>query len=79
MRVKTCPTVSNGSSTGRAPIHVRIITTLMKNQNKIFEAGCGAIVRNIPFCENGRMARIKIDIRRATTPPSLFGIERKIA
>lgn len=28
---------------------------------------------------NGRKARIRIDKIRATTPPSLFGIERRIA
>lgn len=27
----------------------------------------------------GTMARIRIDITRARTPPSLFGIERRIA
>jgi hypothetical protein len=25
------------------------------------------------------MAKIKIDIKRATTPPNLFGIDRRIA
>lgn len=28
---------------------------------------------------NGRRARIKIERIRASTPPSLFGIERRIA
>lgn len=28
---------------------------------------------------NGRKARIRIDRTKATTPPSLFGMERRIA
>lgn len=36
-------------------------------------------LRCFEVCRNGRRAKIKIDRTRATTPPSLLGIERKMA
>lgn len=36
-------------------------------------------LRCFDVCRNGRKARIRMDKTRATTPPSLFGIERRIA
>jgi hypothetical protein len=34
---------------------------------------------NFKFIVNGRVKIIKIDMRRAVTPPSLLGIDRKMA
>lgn len=31
------------------------------------------------MCEKGRISRIKIAVNMATTPPSLFGIDRRMA
>lgn len=36
-------------------------------------------LRCLEVCRSGRRARIKIDRTRATTPPSLLGMERRIA
>lgn len=36
-------------------------------------------VRCFEVCRNGRKARTRIDRTRATTPPNLLGIERKMA
>lgn len=37
------------------------------------------MLRCFDVWSNGMMARIRMDRTRATTPPSLFGIERRIA
>ncbi len=36
-------------------------------------------LRCFEVCRNGRKAKIRIDKIRATTPPSLLGMERRIA
>jgi hypothetical protein len=68
-----------GISTGLAPSQVRIIRLLINTQNTIL-----FIVRNfilLTLNENikGIIANIARDISNPNTPPSLLGIERKIA
>lgn len=77
--MKICPMFSYGGSTGCDPIHVRMITTFAKLQNAIFDMGLGDSVRARFFCVIGKIIRIRIDTMRATTPPSLLGIERRMA
>lgn len=36
-------------------------------------------LRCFDVCKTGTTIKIKIDMRRAITPPSLLGIDRKIA
>jgi hypothetical protein len=77
--VKICPVKMNGSSTGRAPIHVNIITILIKSQKVICFKGKNWVPRSLSFGRNGIINKIETDKTRAITPPSLLGIERRIA
>jgi len=74
--VKVFPTDSNGGSTGLAPIHVSTKKILTNDQNFNFEAGLNLFVF---IFISGRIKNTKIDDNRATTPPNLDGIERRIA
>jgi len=76
--LNTCPIVSNGYSTGFAPIHVNTIKydTIVQNIN--LKNGLYFDVLILNFL-NGRIIIIKIDRRRAITPPNLLGIDRRIA
>lgn len=48
-------------------------------QNRIWEKGRKVIVRCLDLCRKGIRNRINTEAARASTPPSLFGIERRIA
>jgi len=76
--LNTCPIVSNGYSTGFAPIHVNTMKYDTIIQNSVLKEGLYFEVLILNFL-NGRIIIIKIDKRRATTPPSLLGIDRRIA
>jgi hypothetical protein len=77
--VKTCPTSSYGASTGFLPIHIR----MMKVAHNVQKVVCRYTLNLLDFIEGlrkkGRKYRIQILIASATTPPSLLGIERRIA
>jgi len=73
--VYTCPICSKGVSTGLAPIHVKIKITLTITQNFIFDCILNFVVIFFVFI---RMAKIRMDITRAITPPNFDGIERRI-
>ena len=68
-----------GCSTGMPPIHVRINMSATRTQNNSCEAGRNVSPRCLEVCMIGTTIRTRIDERRANTPPSLFGIDRKIA
>jgi len=72
------PIVSNGYSTGFAPIHVKTINEDLIDQNISLDFMFILLDNNILFL-NGRIMITMIDIINAITPPSLFGIERKMA
>jgi len=73
--LKICPIASNGSSTGFAPIQVKITRIAARDQNFIFLKGLNFDLVSL-FTDT---AKIKIEARRAMTPPSFEGIERRIA
>lgn len=73
------PMMMNGCSTGCPPIHVRVNRSATKIQNKHWLIGRNIRLRWADVCSIGKRIRIRIDRIRASTPPSLFGIERKIA
>lgn len=77
--VKICPMRIKGGSTGQDPMKVNKINVLMKTQKKIFFEGLVLNDLNLGFTVKGRKRIIKIDMTSAMTPPSLLGIERKIA
>ena len=76
--VRICPVRMYGSSTGRAQIHVSKITVFVIDQNSTWLIGQNRVSRNFDLFV-GIMNKIAIDIARAITPPSLFGIDRRIA
>ena len=68
-----------GCSAGIPPIHVRITTFVMRAQNKSWERGRKLSPRSLDVCRRGVVIRIRMDARRAMTPPSLLGMERRMA
>ena len=73
------PIIINGCSTGIPPIQVRITTSATRAQNKNWVTGRKVMLRCFEVCRIGTTIRTRIDERRARTPPSLFGIDRRIA
>lgn len=75
----SCPMIMNGCSTGWPPIQVNVRRSATRSQNKHWLRGRNAILRCFDVWSSGMTARMRMDRTRATTPPSLFGIERKMA
>lgn len=73
------PIVMNGCSTGWPPIHVRIIVFVTSSQKRICVIGRKVRLRCLEVWRIGTRRRIRIEKTRARTPPSLLGMERKIA
>lgn len=69
----------NGCSTGWLPTHVRIIRLATRIQKRSWESGRKAIVRCLDLCRRGLRNKISTEAARASTPPSLLGIERRMA
>lgn len=72
------PIVVNGGSTGLVAAHVIVIKVATKVQNISCIKGRNVIDRIYEVCVNGIVSRMATDITRATVPPSLFGIDRRI-
>lgn len=77
--VKICPVIINGSSTGRAPIQVNIITILINSQKVICFSGKNCVPRSLSYGRKGIINKIETERTKAITPPNLFGIDRRIA
>lgn len=75
----TCPIMMNGFSTGCPPIHVSTNRLAIRDQNRICVSGRNWVVRCFDVCRAGIRNNTRMDIRRASTPPNLFGIDRRIA
>ena len=73
-----CPIVSNGGSTGFAPIHVRMPRVAISVISIIFLRGLYFVDVVVSFFIDG-VVNTAIDMASATTPPSLDGIDRQIA
>ena len=78
MRDAVWPSSMVGYRTGCPPTHVRMKMFEMKIQNIVCEVGRKAIVRCFDRWVVGRAARIMIEAIRASVPPNLFGIDRRI-
>ena len=61
------------------PIHVKTRTSAIRVQNKVWVIGRNIVPRCFDVCINGTTKSTRIEARRARTPPSLFGIERRMA
>lgn len=74
-----CPIVVVGYPPGWLPIHVKMMIVETKVQKVVCEAGRKAIERWLERWRAGINVRMKIEADSASTPPSLFGMERRIA
>lgn len=72
------PINSYGGSTGLAPIQVSTRNEDLKTQNIIFLSGLN-FDDKLFLVLSGRKAITKIDITKAMTPPSLLGMDRRMA
>jgi len=75
----TCPMIMKGCSTGIPPIQVRIATSATRVQNSSCVRGRKVRLRCFDVWRRGTSIRMRIENRRAKTPPSLLGIERRMA
>ena len=70
--------IINGGLMGWAPAHVKRIKILMNIQYINWFIGKKDREGMVIFCR-GKVYKIKIDINRAITPPSLLGMDRRMA
>jgi len=68
-----------GCSTGMPPIHVRIIMSATKVQNRNWVIGRNVSPRCFEVCKIGTTISTRMENNSARTPPSLFGIDRRMA
>ena len=68
-----------GSSTGRAPIHVNKITVIINLQKNTFFTGINLFLLNWSLEIKGKVIKIAIEKTKASTPPNLLGIDRRMA
>ena len=61
------------------PIHVRIRTSATRSQKRNCDMGRNVNPRCLEVCKRGTSIKTRIEKRRARTPPSLLGIERRMA
>lgn len=73
------PIIMNGCSTGIPPIQVKIITSATKVQNRNWERGRNVSPCCFDVCSKGTTINTKIENKSANTPPSLLGIDRRMA
>lgn len=68
-----------GCSTGIPPIQVRMATSATSAQKRSCVRGRKVRLRCLEVWRMGTTISTRIEARRARTPPSLLGIERRIA
>ena len=73
------PMMIKGCSTGWLPIQVRMRRLATRVQNRSWDSGRKVIERCLDLWRRGLRNRINTEAARASTPPSLLGIERRIA
>lgn len=69
----------NGCSTGWLPTQVRMRRLATSVQNRICDRGRNVIERSLDTCSKGIRNRTRTEAASANTPPSLFGMDRRIA
>lgn len=69
----------NGCSTGIPPIQVRITMSAIKTQKRTWVMGRNIVPRCFDVWRMGTTIRTRMDPRRARTPPSLLGMDRRMA
>jgi len=73
------PIVMKGYSTGWPPIHVSVNRSATRVQNRIWVMGRNPMLCCFDRWRVGIIIRIRMESTRARTPPSLLGIDRRIA
>jgi hypothetical protein len=68
----------NRGSTGCPPIHVRARRSAVSAQNRHWLIGWNIRLHCFDVWRSRKAARIRIDNTRATTLPSLLGMDRRI-
>lgn len=79
MRDASCPIMINGCSTGWLPTQVRMKRLATRVQNRSWDKGRKVIERCLDLWRSGIRNNTSTEAARASTPPSLFGIERRMA
>ena len=75
----SCPMTIQGCLTGCPPIHVSVSRSATKIQNMHWLIGRNIMLRCLDVWRKGTSTKIRIERTRARTPPSLLGIDRRIA
>lgn len=75
----TCPMITKGCSTGMPPIQVRIATSATRVQNRNCDRGRKVSPCCLEVWSRGTSIRIRMEKSSARTPPSLLGIDRRMA
>ena len=73
------PMIINGCSTGMPPMHDRIITSDTRVQNRNCVIGRNVSPCCLEVCSSGTSIRTRIENSKARTPPSLLGMDRRMA
>lgn len=68
-----------GWLTGWLPIQVRVSRVVTRSQNRSWLSGRNIMLCCLDLWSMGTMARMRTDRKSASTPPSLLGIDRRIA
>lgn len=68
-----------GCSTGMPPIQVKIIMSAIKVQNKNWVSGRKVRPRCLDVWRMGITISTRMEPSKASTPPSLLGMERRMA
>lgn len=69
----------NGGSTGHLPIQVRMKNFPIIKENRICDKGRKDLALLTEVWRIGTRNKTRIDPTRAITPPSLFGMDRRMA
>lgn len=72
------PIVVNGGSTGLVAAHVIVMNVATRVQNMSCVSGRNVIDRMCEVWVNGAVSRMATDNTRATVPPNLFGMDRRM-
>jgi len=75
----TCPISTNGSSTGWLPIHVKTKKVATRTQKVAWDSGRNELDSFLDVLRRGIKNKTNIAATSAITPPSLLGMDRKIA
>lgn len=74
-----CPIIMKGWFTGWLPIQVRVSRIVTRSHSRNWLNGRNIILCCLDLWSTGIIARMRIDMRSASTPPNLLGTDRRIA